>query len=290
VIKSKKAQTIFVGSSDDIETRSIVLKGKKISYKVNGTGPPLVFVHGWIGNEDSFEFCRDAFGHYYTIYSIAWPGYGGSEYAPGFTIEGLVELLKSFINELQLGQVTLAANCLGGNVAMEFIRLYPEMVKQLILVEVHAYFPKYLYLGLIPGVSRFLFWLLVKNRVGIQFLNMFFSFQKNDENQRRLYIQEGFQRTPINSAMTFLKAIYRFSKKVEAFYLENYRTDVPVIYVEGGETFGPVADFKNLVNTYFQNLQVVSIPESIHNPVSETPELFNERVLRLLGHEPVISS
>jgi pimeloyl-ACP methyl ester carboxylesterase len=261
------------------------IDGLTITTKVSGSGPPLVFYHGWIGNEDTFGMCHEAFARHFTVYRPAWPGYGGSTPLPHFSMEDFIELGRKYIEKLGLGKITLVGNCLGGNIAMEVVYRYPELVERLILIEVHAYFPKYLYPLLIPGVNKLLYRIVFKTGTGFNFLNSFLPLQQSNGNNGWLYTWEGFERTRIESALDFLSAIHRFSKGRFAFYREKYRTEVPVLYVEGGRSFGPIGEFGKLVSTYFKNLTIVSIPESLHNPVVEKPEIFNERVLRALGLE-----
>ncbi len=261
------------------------IDGLNISTKVSGSGPPLVFYHGWIGNEDTFGMCHEAFARHFTVYRPAWPGYGGSTPLPHFNFEDFIELGRKYIEKLRLGRITLIGNCLGGNIAMEVVQRYPKLIEKLILIEVHAYFPKYLYPLLVPKFNKLLYRAVFKTGAGFNFLNSFLPLQQSNGNNGWLYTWEGFERTSIDSALDFLGAIYRFSKGRYELYRQNYRTDVPVFYVQGGKSFGPIGEFSKLVDTYFKNLTIVSIPESYHNPVVEKPELFNERVLRALGLE-----
>jgi pimeloyl-ACP methyl ester carboxylesterase len=259
------------------------VNGLDISYKISGSGPPLVFLHGWIGHEDTFGLCHEGFAQHFTVYRPAWPGYGGSSPMRRFSIEDFVDIAEHFMETLGLEDVTLIGNCLGGNVAMEFIRTYPERVKQLILVEVHAYFPKYFLPLVIPGINKLLYRIVFKNTLFFNLLNVYMPIQQANVEDNWAYTWEGFERTRVNSALDYLMAIYRFSKKTGKYYRERFRTDIPVLYVEGGESFGPIGAFGELAPIYFKNLKTVSIPEGEHNPVCERPDIFNERVLGALG-------
>jgi pimeloyl-ACP methyl ester carboxylesterase len=264
------------------ESLVAVVKGASISYKKSGAGPPLVFFHGWIGNEDTFGFCHEAFARHFTVYRPAWPGYGASGPLTNFSIEDLVELGRGFILELGHERVTLFGNCLGGNTAMEFARLHPEMIERMVLIEVYDFMPWYLHLILVPGLNAFLYRMLLRSMAGFHFLNSFLPLQVAGGSNGMRYTEEGFRRTPVRTAIAFMTAIYRFAKRRRAFYHAHYHSEVPTIYVEGGRSFGPVKAFREVVEGYFANLRIVSIPESLHNPVMERPDLFIERVLPLV--------
>jgi pimeloyl-ACP methyl ester carboxylesterase len=263
---------------------TVRINGSSISYKKSGSGPPLVFFHGLIGNEDTFSLCHAAFASHYTVYRPAWPGYGNSSPLPDFSIEDLVEIGKNFILSTGHTSVTLVGNCLGGNVAMELARLYPDMVRRLILIELYAYFPWYFYLLLVSGFNKILYRIVFKTRICFNLLNSFMPLQQTNGSNGWMYTWEGFNRTPVESALGFLKGIRRFSKMMYKVYKESYRSNLSVIYVEGGRSFGPVKDFVNLARLCFQNLTIVGIPESLHNPVVEQPELFNQRILKILNY------
>ncbi|MBM4314819.1 MAG: alpha/beta hydrolase [Deltaproteobacteria bacterium] len=271
--------------NSESENSLLVLKsGVSISYKKSGSGPPLIFFHGLIGNEDTFGLCHDAFASHFTVYRPAWPGYGNSSPLPDFSIEDLVEIGKNFIQSLGHPSVTLVGNCLGGNVAMELARRYPDMVRRLILIELYAYFPWYFLLLLVSGLNRILYRMVFQTRVCFYLLNSFMPLQQRNGNNGWMYTWEGFNRTPVESALGFLKAIRRFYKKMHPIYVGSYRSSLPVIYVEGGRSFGPVKEFIRLARLCFLYLTVVGVPESLHNPVVEQPNLFCQRILEALNH------
>jgi pimeloyl-ACP methyl ester carboxylesterase len=116
-------------------------------------------------------------------------------------------------------------------------------------------------------------------------LNSFMPLQQKDRSDDFPYTWEGFERTRMKSALNFLRAIYKFSKKTGDDYVDNYKVDVPILYVEGGKTFGPVGTFSQKVREHFENTEIVSLPEAEHNPVCETPDIFNKRVLKTMGFD-----
>lgn len=263
---------------------SVLINGITISYKKSGAGPPLVFFHGWIGNEDTFGPCHAAFARHYTVYRPAWPGYGNSHPLPEISIEALVEIGRRFILATGDPPVTLVGNCLGGNIAMELLRRYPELVNRLVLIEIYAFMPWYLHLLLIPLLNVLLFKLLLSSTKGFHILNSLMTTRVAAAGNGIRYIEEGFHRTSTGTAIDFIRAVNRFEKRYRPLYREQFRTDVPTIYVEGGRNFKPISTFRETAHIYFRNLAVVSIPESLHVPIAEQPGIFSSRVLSHLGH------
>jgi pimeloyl-ACP methyl ester carboxylesterase len=284
-MKLPSAENPPLALNDIKETSACVtIDGSAISYKKSGSGPPLVFFHGWIGNEDTFGPCHTAFAHHYTVYRPAWPGYGKSPPLSDVSIEALVEIGRNFILATSDPPVTLVGNCLGGNIAMELLRRYPRLVNRLVLIEMYAFIPWYLHLLLIPHMNVLLYRLLFNSMIGFRFLNRLLTTRIAGEGDGMHYIEEGFHRTSARAAVDFIKAVKRFEKKYRPLYREQFRTDVSTIYVEGGRNFKPISAFRETAHMYFRNLTIVSIPESLHVPIAEQPELFSARVLSHLGH------
>lgn len=277
---SSKCQSLAI-SNPGGTLSSILINGYSISFKKSGAGPPLVVFHGWIGDEDTFAPCHAAFAQHYTVYRPAWPGYGKSSPLPNFSIGDFVEIGRHFILATGNTPVTLVGNCLGGVVAVELIRLYPELVKQLILIEMYDYMPWYMHFLLIPNLNVFLYNQLFKNTAHFRILNRLLTTKFVREGKAMRYTEEGFHRTDAQTAIDFLKAVKGFEDKL---YREQYRTDIATIYVEGGRSFKPISAFRETAIKYFNNLTIVSMPESLHMPIAEQPEHFSANVLHHLGH------
>lgn len=283
-LKSKNKSKLPPVTSEDknIILTSVNINGRTISYKREGSGPPLIVLHGWIGDEDTFSMCSKNFAPYFTIYRIAWPGYGCSSPMPGFTITDLVEVTREFIIKLKLKDVTVLGNCLGGNVSMEFVRHYSELISRQILIEVYSYFPFYFHLLRIPLFNRLLYNFLFKSTISFHLLNLFLPLQQKKDAGKPDYTKDGFKKTSTKTALNFIDAIYQYYHKIFRHLRSTYQTDVETIYIVGGESFGPVYETRDVVS-FFQNLQIVAIPESLHNPITEKPELFSKRVLKAIG-------
>ncbi|MRR14956.1 MAG: alpha/beta hydrolase [Deltaproteobacteria bacterium] len=266
---------------------SILVNRCSVSYKKGGSGPPLIFFHGWVGDEDAFSPCSDAFARHFTVYTPAWPGYGRSSCLTNIRVEDMVEIARRLILAADRPPVTILGSCLGGAVAIELVRLYPELVERLILVEVYDYLPWYMYPLLVPHLNLFIYNRVFKSRTGFRILNRLLTtkFSSNEGGMR--YVADGFLNTNGKAALDFLKAVKRFERQL---CRERYHSNVPTIYVQGGKSFKPLQEFKKTAVRFFRNLTVVSMPESLHVPIAEQPELFSAKVLHLLGHpQDVIS-
>jgi pimeloyl-ACP methyl ester carboxylesterase len=101
-----------------------------------GTGPPVVFVHGfcqssayWAPSLDRVAE-RGAHGLAFDL-----PGFGASAGLPGpYTMAGLADALARELDARRLQEVVLVGGSMGGVVAQHFTLRYPERVARLLLV------------------------------------------------------------------------------------------------------------------------------------------------------------
>lgn len=109
-----------------------------IYYKIEGSGPPLVLLHGMSNNSRSWEKQVEDLKKNYTV--IAWdaPGYGNSsDPIKEFTqFQDFAVVLKGFLDKLNLKEIYLLGHSMGAATALEFYRLYPNFIKALILADI----------------------------------------------------------------------------------------------------------------------------------------------------------
>jgi pimeloyl-ACP methyl ester carboxylesterase len=109
--------------------------GAVLHYEAAGEGPPLVLLHGIGSNSKSWS--RQIAGLSSNFRVIAWdaPGYGGSSDPPGIqpSMRFYAEILRGFLDSLGLNNVFLLGHSLGGVIARDFYRLFPDCVLALIL-------------------------------------------------------------------------------------------------------------------------------------------------------------
>jgi pimeloyl-ACP methyl ester carboxylesterase len=107
--------------------REIEVDGLRITYVRAGTGPPLVLLHGYVGDGPAtWRPQLDDLADDFTL--IAWnaPGAGGSSDPPeSFGMAGYADALAGFIAGLGLDAPHVAGLSFGGALALELYRRHP---------------------------------------------------------------------------------------------------------------------------------------------------------------------
>lgn len=113
--------------------------GHRVNYVERGSGPPIVFLHGW--PLDSREFASQLDGLADAFRVIAWdaPGAGGStDPADGASLDDWADWLAAFLDALGLDAAHIAGLSWGGGLALAFAHRHPSRVRSLSLLSAYA--------------------------------------------------------------------------------------------------------------------------------------------------------
>ncbi len=100
-----------------------------------GDGPPIVFVHGLAGCWQNWLENLPRFAQERRVIAPDLPGFGGSEMPPDeVSISGYGRFIEALCDQLDLGEVVIVGNSMGGFVSAETAIQFPERVERLALV------------------------------------------------------------------------------------------------------------------------------------------------------------
>jgi pimeloyl-ACP methyl ester carboxylesterase len=118
----------------------IEVDGLRITYERAGSGPPLVLLHGYVGDGPAtWRPQLDGLGDDFTMFAWNAPGAGGSSDPPEtFGMAGYADALAGFIAALGLEAPHLAGISFGGALALALYRRHPELPRTLVLASAYA--------------------------------------------------------------------------------------------------------------------------------------------------------
>ncbi len=118
--------------------RHLLVEGRDASYGVAGTGPTVVFLHGWGLSHRTYRHGLERLvGSGVRVVAPALPGFGGTAGLPGeaLSLKGYAAWVAAFLRELGTEEpVTLVGHSFGGGVALRTAHDHPDLVGQLVLV------------------------------------------------------------------------------------------------------------------------------------------------------------
>jgi pimeloyl-ACP methyl ester carboxylesterase len=240
---------------------SAVVVGKErriVHYEACGRGPPVIFLHGWLGSWRYWVGTMEEIGiRGFRAYAFDFWGFGDSGRCGELCSVALyTEQLRGFIDEVGIvGPVVLVGHALGAAVALEFAALYPDAVSRLVSVctpVVAEEARKY-----VPG-----------------FLGDSFSARRRRRRLPCSEIARGIEKT---DALTVVASLApEIYDSVAANLLDSGKIrPTLVIYGSKDEIIGrpPLADQYSVSEN--GSLQVICMPDSGHFPMVDARVVFN---------------
>lgn len=121
-------------------TDHVEVGGLRITYERAGTGPPVVLLHGYVGDGPAvWRHQIDALCDEFTV--VAWdaPGAGGSSDPPeSFGITGYADCLASFLAALGFDLAHVVGLSFGSALALALHHRHPTVPKTLVLASAYA--------------------------------------------------------------------------------------------------------------------------------------------------------
>lgn len=112
----------------------INIKGKKIYFELRGSGPSLVWIHGWGGNSKSLANLHKLASKKYKSLIIDLPGFGRSENPESdWGVKEYAEVVIGIIKKLKLNPVIYFGHSFGGGLGIYIAATHPELISKLIL-------------------------------------------------------------------------------------------------------------------------------------------------------------
>jgi len=127
-----------VGATDSLNWKRIVVGGRAAHYGEAGTGPTVLFLHGW--GLDHKVYKRSLARLVTTglhIVAPALPGFGGTPALPrgATTLEGYAAWVGEFLRSSGTkGPILVMGHSFGGGVAIKLSHDRPELVRALVLI------------------------------------------------------------------------------------------------------------------------------------------------------------
>lgn len=120
---------------------NILINGLNIHYDIKGDGNPLVILHGWGANLESFRPVIDYFSKKFKVIALDFPGFGESEEPKvDIGVYEYADIVEKFLNELNIINPILMGHSFGGRISI--ILSSRLSIKKLILIDSAGIKPK----------------------------------------------------------------------------------------------------------------------------------------------------
>jgi pimeloyl-ACP methyl ester carboxylesterase len=144
----------------------VELHGHQVVYRVAGSGPPVVLVHGMVNSSRHWQAVATRLAVNHTVIAPDLIGHGDSATPRGdYSLGAHAAVIRDLLTVLGVERATMVGHSLGGGIAMAYFWQFPERVERIALVSSGGLGPEVsslLRTASLPGAQHLL--ALVANR------------------------------------------------------------------------------------------------------------------------------
>ena len=282
---------------------NIEINGTKLEYSEQGTGQPVVFVHGVLNDLRSWKDQMEVFGSNYRTVALSCRYYHPNEPIPDdadLPLDVLVEDLAAFLRMLHLAPAHLVGASNGGFVCLLLALREPSLVRTLVLAEA----PVLSVLGVsVPPKLHQILRLLVRSPRTAMAVIKFGArgigpasraFKRgNDEQGLQAFTAAVLGRKAAANLTEFMRQQIRdnvkpFKARLRAGFPPFSETDArsihaPTLLVTGGDSAPILHRITDKLKRLMPRVERLEIPNASHLMYADNPEAFNSAVLAFLA-------
>jgi len=267
--------------------QTLHVNGYDMAYVEVGKGPPLVCVHGTLGDFRTWSAVFGPLSKKHRVISLSlrhffpehWDGVG-DDYLMAQHVSDVI----GFIEKLASGQVDLMGHSRGGHLAFRVAEQRPDLLRKLILAEPGGELDSSLDPAVAPGPSQRAAGIAVaadKVRNGDidGGLKVFFDMIEGDGAWARLPAAPKQQLR--DNAFTLIGQVGENRQPYRKAEAESIRT--PTLFIGGAETKGSLAAVHRALAPHVRGSKTAMIPGGGHWMFEQAPQEFCRAVLEFLA-------
>ena len=263
----------------------------ELFYRKEGSGAPLVIVHGLYGSSDNWMNIGKRLAEKYTVYMIDQRNHGRSPFADDNTYDSMKADLVAFFEKQNIERATLLGHSMGGKVAMWFAADYPERVDKLVIADIA---PKdylqmkedgqfYLHQNILLAMQEINFSeIKIRNDVDDRLA------EKIDDKRIRQFLLKNVvkdKKTKQYKWRVNVEVLYDYLEEIVNGVNKSWFDDripitsYPVIFIRGLKSKYILPEDEPLIKEIYPEATIVDIPEAGHWLHAEQPKKFMKAVM-----------
>jgi esterase len=242
--------------------------------KIEGSGKPLLILHGFLGMSDNWKTLGTQFASLgYQVHLLDLRNHGKSFHSDEFSYELMVEDVFEYCKANRLEKITVLGHSMGGKTAMLFAVTHPKMVEKLIVADIGPKFYPQHHQTILEGLNAVDFSTKPSRSEVEEIISHYITdFGTRQFLLKSLYWQESGQLAFRFNLAVFNLKIDEIGKSLPA----NAVLTVPSLFIRGGNSnYILESDFENIMY-HFPNSNIETIPNAGHWLHAENPVLFYE--------------
>ena len=247
------------------------LHGHTVVYRVMGSGPPLVLIHGMVNSSRHWRAVAERLADRYTVIAPDLVGHGDSATPRGdYSLGAHATVIRDLLSALGIERATIVGHSLGGGIAMVFFWQFPERVERLALLSSGGLGPKVsplLRSVAVPGFRLFLN--LVANKFVNNVLRRAGTQGRNIARAMRPLQTPGQKRAFMQTLRAVIDVHGQRVNANDRLYLLG---DTPMLIIWGERDHTIPLEHGRAAHEAIPHSQFVTLPKAAHFPHLDDPE------------------
>jgi len=242
--------------------------------KIEGSGKPLLILHGFLGMSDNWKTMGTQFAaNGFEVHLLDLRNHGRSFHSDEFSYEIMVQDLYDYCQANNLEKVNIIGHSMGGKTAMLFAATHPERIEKLIVADIGPKFYPQHHQTILEGLNAVDFSKKPSRNEVEEILSQYIT----DFGTRQFLMKSLYWQEPGQLAFRFNLSV--FNKKIDEIgkaLPENAIFNKPTLFIRGGNSnYILDEDFQN-IQQHFPDSRIETIPNVGHWLHAENPKLFYE--------------
>jgi pimeloyl-ACP methyl ester carboxylesterase len=241
-----------------------------------GKGFPLVFVHGYLGSSEMWNFQKEFFSKHYRVIIPALPGFGESHNVKSLdSINKMARQVIDLLDQKNIDKFNLIGHSMGGMIVQEITKLIGDKVNKLVCFATGS-------IGEIPG--RFETIDETREKLKKDGIELSFSrvpkkwFVKGDKDKNYYLCKNAVKDVSLETADNALLAMKNWRGKED---LKNIKNETLIIWGDKDTSYN--FDQVDTLKKNIKNSRLEIFKDCAHNVHLEQPDQFNNLVQKFIS-------
>ena len=241
-----------------------------------GKGFPFVFVHGYLGSSEMWNFQKEFFSKHYRVIIPALPGFGESHNVKSLdSINKMARQIIDLLDQKNIDKFNLIGHSMGGMIVQEITKLIGDRVNKLICFATGS-------IGEMPG--RFETIDETREKLKKDGTEVSFSrvpkkwFVKGDKDKNYFLCKNAVKDVSLEAADNALLAMKNWRGKED---LKNIKNETLIIWGDKDTSYN--FDQVDTLKKNIKNSRLEIFKDCAHNVHLEQPDEFNNLVQKFIS-------
>jgi pimeloyl-ACP methyl ester carboxylesterase len=248
--------------------------------KIEGTGQPLIILHGFLGMSDNWKTLSTQYAAQgFQVHALDLRNHGRSFHSDEFTYEAMAADILEYCNANNLDQIDIIGHSMGGKVAMLFAVTYPEKVTKLIVADIapKAYQPHH------DDILAALNAVDFSTKPSRSDVEQIMTPYVPDFGTRQFLMKSLYWKTPEQLAFRFNLDVFNRNRDLVGEPLPKEAVfEKSVLFIRGENSDYIMDEDMALITMHFPNAKLETVSNAGHWLHAENPKEFFEKTVAFL--------